>query len=494
MPPALSKSRIMSARQCARRVWLEHNRPELAAMDPGSQRRIEQGHELNTIVRRLYPAARPIEPGLAMAEALLQTESYLRTNRVEGLLEGAFGAHGVAVRTDLVQVDSAGLRLTEVKASTRVKPYHIVDTAIQHWVMQEGGWTVSASCVAHIDKRFRYPGHGQFDGLLRHVDVSEQVAELLPLVPGWIAQAKRALAFEREPLIQVGDHCLDPRSCPFLDHCRGAEPDYPVRRLPGGGRIVQELLTDGIDDMRAVPPDRVHKPLQKRVIEATRQGIAICDPALGAQLRALPYPRYFLDFESIQFAVPRWPGTRPFEDIPFQWSCHIEQADGQLTQHEFLDQSGGLPILACAEALLAACGDEGPILTYSHFEHSVIGRLAARLPDLEADLHNLRERLFDLLPLVRQHYYHPDMRGSFSIKAVLPTLAPDLDYSALDRVQDGIGAQIAYEKLINPSIGSDTRAQIVADLLAYCRLDTLAMVRMVHFFSATASDHTFGGT
>lgn len=211
-------------------------------------------------------------------------------------------------------------------------------------------------------------------------------------------------------------------------------------------------------------------------------------------LRALPHPRYFLDFESIQFAVPRWPGTRPFEDIPFQWSCHIEDADGQVTQREFLDQSGELPIRRCAEALLAACGDVGPILTYSHFEHSVIGRLAARLPDLKVDLHGLRERLFDLLPLVRQHYYHPDMRGSFSIKAVLPTLAPDLDYTALDRVQDGIGAQIAYEKLLDPSIDPDTRASIAADLLAYCRLDTLAMVRMVRFFSSPTSDHTVGRT
>jgi hypothetical protein len=200
----------------------------------------------------------------------------------------------------------------------------------------------------------------------------------------------------------------------------------------------------------------------------------------------VPYPRFYLDFETIQFAIPRWLGTRPYEQIPFQWSCHIEAESDPLAHAEFLDISGELPLRGCAEALIAALGDRGPILTYSAFEKTVIRQLATRLPDLHDDLLALIPRLFDLLPLIKGHYYHAQMKGSFSIKAVLPTIAPDLTYDDLDEVQDGIGAQIAYEEAVDPAGSEERRTQLSAALRHYCERDTLAMVRLVqHFASST---------
>jgi hypothetical protein len=336
--------------------------------------------------------------------------------------------------------------------------------------------------LAHVDIRFRYRGDGDYRGLLREVDLSEKVRALLPQVPQWIARGMDALAGS-EPAIGVGPHCSDPFPCPFLSYCGPEPPEYPLSLLPGGGRVIQELLAEGIADVREIPHGRLAKPLQIRVHQATVSGRPYLAAELSRRLRALPYPRYYLDFESIQFAVPVWAGTHPYEQLPFQWSCQVEHSATALHEEAFLDTSGAAPMRGCAERLLAALGDVGPILTYSPFERTVIRRLAARFPDLADPLVALTARIVDLLPLVKADYYHPAVKGSFSIKAVLPTVAPHLSYATLDEVSDGTSAQAAFEEAIDPATTHERRLQLERALLDYCALDTLAMVELVRRLS-----------
>lgn len=206
------------------------------------------------------------------------------------------------------------------------------------------------------------------------------------------------------------------------------------------------------------------------------------DAEVSVYLRGLPYPRYYLDFETIQFAVPIWSGTRSYQQLPFQWSCHLESQAGKLGHTAFLDCSGQAPMRAFAEKLIAALGDEGPIFVYSHFEKTALNQLIGMLPDLAASLAAIIDRLIDLLPLARRHYYHPQMKGSWSIKAVLPTVAPDLNYDDLDEIHDGLAAQQAYFEAINPGTNETRRQDLLRHLDEYCKLDTLAMVRLVWFF------------
>jgi hypothetical protein len=190
----------------------------------------------------------------------------------------------------------------------------------------------------------------------------------------------------------------------------------------------------------------------------------------------LPYPSYYLDFETIGFAIPRWAGTRPYQQVPFQWSLHIEGRDGSLSHKEFLDLTGDFPARAAAEALLAAAGRTGPVFMYTGFERTCINNLADLCPDLRKELMALADRLVDLHPIVKDNYYHPDMQGSWSIKAVLPTIAPELDYSKLGEIQEGTAAQQAYVEAISPDTQIATREAIQNSLLDYCKHDTLAMV------------------
>ena len=277
------------------------------------------------------------------------------------------------------------------------------------------------------------------------------------------------------PEIEVDAHCTSPFECPFLAHCSRGDPEYPVALLPRGGRIVEELLGEGIEDLRAIPAGRLQKELHERVRRATIEGKPYIDPELAHQLRALPYPRYYLDFETANLAVPIWKGTRPYEHLPFQWSCHVERRDGSLDHRDFLEVSGTPPMRRFVESLLEVLGDEGPIVVYSGFEKTVLKSLAGRFPDLSPRLEHVIERLFDLLPVLQRHYYHPDMKGSWSIKAVLPTVAPELGYDGLELVQDGTGAQQAFAQLVQGAPEPGRARALTEALRAYCQRDTLAL-------------------
>ena len=197
----------------------------------------------------------------------------------------------------------------------------------------------------------------------------------------------------------------------------------------------------------------------------------------------LPYPRYYLDFETVQFAVPVWAGTSPFQQVVFQWSCHVEERPGELRHREFLDTSGEAPVRAAAETLLEALGDRGPIFVYHDFEKWRIMEMAAMLPDLAPALDAAAGRLVDLLRLTRDHYRHPALNGSYSLKVVLPTVDAELDHALLEEVQDGLSAQAAYHEAVDAATPQERRQALRASLLEYCGLDTLALVRVAHRFA-----------
>lgn len=286
-----------------------------------------------------------------------------------------------------------------------------------------------------------------------------------------------------EPEIEMGPQCTDPYSCPFIDYCRGEETEYPLRYLPYISRqLIDALTAEGIEDIRDIPEGRLTNEKQKWVRRVTIAGEPELRPE-ATEVGEYGYPRYYLDFETIQFAVPIWEGTGPYKPLPFQWSCHIELASGEFQHEEYLDTSGNAPMRTCAESLIEAIGKEGPIFAYGSYEKRVLNDLANRYPDLAEELQKLMERLEDLLSIVRKTYYHPDMRGSWSIKKVLPTIAPHLGYGSLGDVQDGSAAGTTYLQIINSATDAAERERLTRELLAYCKHDTLGMVELVKYLS-----------
>ena len=283
--------------------------------------------------------------------------------------------------------------------------------------------------------------------------------------------------------MEPGDHCFTPYECPFIPLCIKEETEYPVTCFPHLGQKAKELLEKGIKDIRDIPEDFPFTEIQRIVWEATCSGKPYISSELKEILKNLPYPRYYLDFETIHLAVPIWIGTRPYEQIPFQWSCHVEKSPGEIFHREFLEISGSDPRKAFLESLLEVLGNEGPIIVYGTFERSILKALSESFPEYKPQVEKIISRLVDLCSILRKYYYHPAMKGSWSLKKVLPTIAPEMDYSKLELVQDGATAQAAFATLLLDEIPAETRQAIIESLHVYCRMDTEALVRIVHFFT-----------
>ncbi len=481
---SLSKSKILLHRQCPKRLWLQVHKPELAEVDPAAEARFRDGNKVGDVARQLYPGGDFIDT-LNRKEALARTASALESGH-KPIFEAAFLHNDVLVRADLLVPEASGYRLVEVKSSTSVKDYHLEDITVQTWVMQQAGLAPSRCMVAHIDNSFVYPGNSKYQGLLKEESVDLEVRDMIAEVPDWIAAAQSTLERSEEPGVVPGEQCSHPFPCDFANYCSPPETDvaFPVEILPYGKKMVEQLRAEGYRDLRDVPEEKLSNPKHIRVHRVTKSGQAELDQEAIDAVRELPYPRYYLDFETIAFSVPVWAGTGPYKQLPFQWSCHIENSDGVLTHKEFLDISGGDPRRAFAETLIEAIGTSGPIVVYNApFEGSRMKELAEAFPDLAAQLLAGVNRLFDLLPLARNHYYHPAMKGSWSIKAVLPTIAPELDYSNLT-VSHGGMAQDAYLDLIGHEMSAGDKEGLRKALLAYCEQDTLAMIRVISRWKA----------
>lgn len=478
----LTKSKLAEFEQCEKRFWLSVHRPELATATGSAM--FDAGHAVGAVARANLPDGRLIterDPDAAVAA----TEDALSAADRAPIFEGAFLHEGVYVRTDVLQPTPGGWRLAEVKGSTSVKRYQLTDLASQVWTARGAGLALSEAVIRLVDTRFVYGGAGDYRDLFKDVAVDDRLAPHLAQRSGLVEAARATLAGEA-PARSVGAHCADPFACPFTAHCHAGLPPgpaFPVGLLPGkaGKATAARLAAQGITDLRDAPRESFLAANELRIYEASRSGEAF--HARNAMVQATAgwaYPRHFLDFETVAPAIPQWAGTRPYQAIPFQFSCHVQAADGALAHHAFLDLSGVDPRRGCAEALLAVLGDHGAIVTYNlPTERAAICGLAEQFADLREALLACAGRLVDALPLVRAHYYHPQMMGSYSIKAVLPAVVPALSYGDLDEVQDGLAAQRAYLEAIDPGVSEDRRRALHVKLTAYCRLDTLAMVELI---------------
>ena len=490
----LSKSKLLAYRQCPKRLWLEVHHPELRQDSEATQASFDSGHQVGDIARKLYdprgdgvlldPQAEGFEAIFSRTQSLLQRE--------QPIFEGGFSAEEALAFADVLLPAWSGVtpgwRIVEVKSSTSIKDYHRDDAAVQSFIALASGLPLSAISLAHVDSNWVYPGGEDYQGLLIETDISTQAFDRGAEVRGWIDDAKKVVSQETEPDLKTGKHCSHPFECGFLQHCQGCEPQakHPVQWLPGqlSKDLKKYIAETDATDMSDLPDEMLNKK-QQRVKAVTISGQCFFDQkGAASDLAAHELPAYFLDFETIQFAVPIWKGTRPYQQIPFQFSLQRLSPDGTLEEKSFLELSGADPSLPLAEALIAACGEKGPVFAYNAgFETSRIRELAKRFPSLGNSLMALNARVVDLLPIARERFYHPHQQGSWSIKDVLPALCPDLRYDSLDGVKNGGMAMNAFLEALAPETPTARKCEIESQLLKYCALDTYAMVRLWSAFT-----------
>jgi hypothetical protein len=389
------------------------------------------------------------------------------------LFQATFLAGDLLVKADIVQHSDSGWHLIEVKSSTSVKEEHLADAAFQFYVLRQAGLNVTRASIMHINNQCRYPDLGD---LFSPEDVTADVLDYHSVIEQDIADMRRLAALANEPAAPIGRHC---KECAFHAHCWEGIDGLTIYHIPRLNRQKEEQLeAAGVLYLGEVPGDFPLTKNQRAFVNFhARQEISIDTSAIRHALAALRFPLYFFDFETIDHAVPVYDGCTPYQQVPFQYSCHILYEDGSVDHHEYLHPDGGDPRPALLEALLNDIQDGGQVIAYHvPFERGVLNKLAGAFPTRAPHLQAVIDRLWDQLPIFRKHYRHYGFGPSNSLKNVLPVVVPELSYGAL-AVQNGSQAQVIWEEMI-ATADRAAKEQLAADLLAYCRLDTLAMVEI----------------
>ena len=478
----LSKSRIISHQQCPKRLWLQIYKKDQAEVSPDAARVMVSGTSAGEVAQQMYPEGVVVD-AFDISQSIEVTKQLLSDGCP--IFEAALQFDGVLVFVDMLVPDEDGFHLIEVKSSTKVKDYHIADTAIQTWVAQQSGLNITKSSVAVINNQFVYPGSQNYEGLFCLTDISEKIRPLLNDVQAWVAEARETLGGD-EPNISIGEQCKKPFPCPFIGYCSPPQetlPLAPLSDLPNSRKLIAELTELGYDDLANVPVELLTSPIHRRIQQSVLADKPYLSNEVAGVVSNIAYPRYYLDFETIQFAVPIWAGTKPYQQVPFQWSCHIETELGQIEHHEFLADGKSDSRFEFASSLVGVLGDSGAIIAYNAgFEKMVMRQLYECFPEFIDNLVSAIGRTVDLLPIARNHYYHPAMRGSWSIKYVLPTIAPELSYDGM-AVANGVMAQDTFRDLMEPNLSEGKIKEMREALLRYCEKDTYAMVKIAHFFT-----------
>lgn len=485
----LSKSKYCLLAQCPKLLWLETYHKELKTEDAARDARMVSGSEVGDLAMGLFGDFTEVtvlrDDGWPDVAAMIERTKQCITDGVENICEAAFSYEGLYCAVDILRKEKGGYAIYEVKSSTHAQEQYATDIAYQKYVLEHCGVKVTGTYLVHIDSTYVRGGELDIHQLFAIEDLSEWVSLEYPLVPSLLKQAEKVLSCQEEPVRDIGEHCDVPYHCAYWEYCSRHLPKPSVFNLYKLSKKKKlEYYRRGMvsyADLLAEP--RLNdKQLRQIQFELSDCGTYADQESIRDFLNTLSYPIYFLDFETMQLVIPEFPGTRPYQQIPFQYSLHyIEKPDGELKHKEFLAESGADPRRAIAESLCRDIPMFACVTAYNKsFECSRIKELADDFPDLSLHLMNIQSNIRDLLvPFQSGYYYNRAMGGSFSIKSVLPALYPDnpeLDYHNLEDVHNGGEAMAIFPKI--KDMPPEEAAEARNNLLAYCKLDTYAMVRV----------------
>ena len=476
----LSKSLILKGMQCPKALYLQKNPPDFEfPPQPDLEARFRAGHEVGILAQQLFPGGTEVPfEGLTVSEQVEQTRELIESG-TEVIYEASFEYDGIFVKVDILVKDGDAWQIHEVKMSTSVKEVNLNDVAIQFYVLGQCGLLISGAYLVHINNKYVRQGELDVRQLFAGQDVLEEAVARQAGLPQLIDDLRVSLQGD-EPQIDIGPHCSDPYDCDFAPYCWQHIPENSIFDLRGNGVKKWNLYEQGIIRFDEIPLEMLNKN-QRHQVEATLNQQDTIDPqAVTAFLDTLWYPLYHLYFETFNVAIPKFDGTRPYQQVPFQFSLHVQQEAGAEPEHyEYLAAPDVDPRRELIEQLLALIPEDGCVLTYNQtFEKGVLRNLAELFPDLADAINKRVENVRDLMvPFRRRDVYRWQMRGSYSIKKVLPAMVPELSYSGME-VADGMAAVQAYHDMCALEAGAELE-RLRAAMLEYCRLDTLAMVRIL---------------
>ncbi len=489
----LSKSNYCALWQCPKMAWLNKYKPEEKTEDADLIARFSTGNEVGDLARRLFGGYVDVtcyeEDRLNLQKMIKNTKTEIEKGTAV-ICEAAFSYKGLYCAVDLLKKEPEGWTIYEVKSSSndpnspKANPIYIADISFQKYVLEHCGISVVGTYLITINSQYVRGKNLDIHQLFHIMNVEELVLKEIGNVEANIQLAERILLCEKEPDSDLDKRCKNPYACRFWEYCTRNLPKpnvFDLYKLDLSKKLEHYRKGEiSFKDLEACGGDFTW--MQKRQIEYElhNPGPYWDDERLDTFLECLSFPIYFLDFETMMFAIPLYEGTKPYQQIPFQYSLHyMEEYGGELKHKEFLGISGQDPRRDIAEALCRDIPTNACVTAYNKaFECSRLEELANVFPDLADHLRMIKHNIVDLLvPFSNGFYYNRAMGGSFSIKSVLPALYPDnpeLDYHNLEDVHNGSEAMTIFPMI--QYMEPDEQEKIRRNLLKYCELDTYAMV------------------
>ncbi|MBT5017101.1 DUF2779 domain-containing protein [Candidatus Peregrinibacteria bacterium] len=486
----ITKSDFVRYLECPAYFWFFKKKPEVLddnILSDFDKELIKNGYEVELWARKLFPRGVLVES--RESAAVEETQKHLEEGK-KNIFQATFEVEGLYAMVDILEWDEDNEYwvINEVKATSskeKKKDEHLKDAAFQYILMKMAGYNVGRVNLIELNKEFRKQGDIIPRNLFEITDITELVKELAGQVNLMIDDMRRILENDREPLPCECIYKSRSKHCPAFKYLYPDVPDYSVHdivRIGSSPKRLEGLIEEGCYTIEDVPEEFELTEYQRNHVnvEQTKQSI-IDSIEIKQKLGELSYPLYFLDYETFPTAIPVYDGCTPYQQVPFQFSLHIlREPNGELEHYEFLHTDPEInPMIPLAEALRELIGEQGSVIVWNKkFEGKCHEDLAELLPEHAEIFHGYNNRFFDLMDIFSQHdYVDADFRGKFSIKAVLPVLVPELSYKNLN-ISDGSMAMNSWKRMMFEMESQQDKDQVQQDLLKYCELDTLAMVKI----------------
>ena len=482
----ISKSKYCRGYQCPKMLWMDENKPE-EAKTASDDTVLKTGNEVGELARNYFGHFVTVQLDSNREKMVAQTKEYIEAGE-DVIAEASFMYDDNFCSVDMLKMYEDGSAcFVEVKSSTEIHDIHYQDMAFQYYVLSHCGLKMKGVYNLHLNSQYVRQGELDLQQLFVMEDVTEKVVNLQQSIEHNLTTINSCIDSVDEPDIEIDVHCCKPYECDYYAYCHKNVPEQSVFNIHGMTVSKKyDLYKQGIvtyEDIMKQKPKISEKQLKQVKTNYYKEQPTINKTEIAAFLETITYPLYYLDFETYQQAIPQFDGVKPYAQIPFQYSLHVEKYKGvELEHYEFLGKEGEDPRRTLAERLCQDIPLNVCTLAYNMgFEKGRIKEMAELFPDLAEHLLNIHDNIKDLMiPFQKQHYYCEELQGSYSIKYVLPALCsedPELDYHALEGIHNGSEAMNAFADL--PNHTPEEIAQIRKNLLAYCRLDTLAMVKVL---------------
>ncbi len=485
----ISKSKYVSFVECPKKLWLKLYKPETEIITAATKKRLDAGTITGDLAMGYFGDYVDVTTyngdRLDLNEMARLTLEEMNKG-TENICEASFFVDDLYCAVDILHKGKDGWEIYEVKSTTHVEDYHYHDSSFQCYVLSRFGLKISSVNVIVLDNTYVRNGELELNKLFKVNDVSLEASKLVPNIPKNLDKLREFIKNTTEPKNYISKACDKPFECSFKDYCFKDVPTPSVFDL-SGSRKKYDYYNENIVSFEDMYNSKYYKALtdaNKRqiIFELENKEMEINKEKVKDFLSKVTYPLYLLDFETMQPVVPLFDGTKPYQQVTFQYSLHIIDENGNLSHKEFLADEGVMPCRKLALSLLNDIPKDKMIMAYNDtFEKTRIKELANMYPDLKDELLSRVDNFIDLMePFKEQYIYKKEFKGSYSIKYILPGLFPDedeLDYHNLSIVHNGSEAMAIYENLLSYDV--DERKEIRKALLEYCKLDTFAMVKIL---------------